>query len=81
MPGRTGEVSEIKGVNFTLENPLEREVNVPPRRASLPAQIAETLWVLSGRNDVEFISHYLPRAKDFSDDGVVWRAGYGPRLA
>lgn len=80
VPGRTGEVSEIKGVNFTLEKPLEREVGVPPRRASLAAQIAETLWVLSGRNDVEFISHYLPRAKDFSDDGVVWRAGYGPRL-
>lgn len=80
VPGRTGEVSEIKGVNFTLEKPLEREVSVPPRRASLVAQIAETLWVLSGRNDVEFISHYLPRAKEFSDDGVVWRAGYGPRL-
>lgn len=78
--GRTGEVTELKNVTFTLTHPLEREVTVPPRRAALAAQIAETLWVLSGRNDVEFISHYLPRAKDFSDDGVTWRAGYGPRL-
>jgi thymidylate synthase len=78
--GRTGDVTELKNVTFTLTRPLEREVTVPPRRASLAAQIAETLWVLSGRNDVEFISHYLPRAKDFSDDGVTWRAGYGPRL-
>ena len=78
--GRTGEVTELKNVHFTLTHPLEREVTVPPRRAALAAQIAETLWVLSGRNDVEFISHYLPRAKDFSDDGATWRAGYGPRL-
>lgn len=78
--GRTGDVTELKNVTFTLTQPLEREVTVPPRRAALAAQIAETLWVLSGRNDVEFISHYLPRAKDFSDDGKTWRAGYGPRL-
>lgn len=38
------------------------------------------MWVLSGRNDLEFLSHYLPRAVDFSDDKKTWRAAYGPRL-
>lgn len=53
---------------------------MPGRRANLAAQIAETMWVLAGRNDIEFLSHYLPRAADFSDDGKTWRGGYGPRI-
>lgn len=50
------------------------------RRANIFATIYETLWVLSGRTDVESLSYYLPNAKDFSDDGLTWRAGYGRRL-
>jgi thymidylate synthase len=66
--------------SWALANPLKREITVPGRGASLPAQIAETMWVLDGRNDVEWLSAYLPRAADFSDDGKTWRGGYGPRL-
>ena len=47
---------------------------------NIVATVAETVWVLAGRNDLEFLSAYLPRASDFSDDGFTWRAGYGPRL-
>ncbi len=64
----------------TLLEPWMRYPLLPQRRASLPAQIAETMWILSGRNDVKWLSHYLPRAPEFSDDGKVWRGGYGPRL-
>lgn len=77
---RVGRVKEIRHVQIELKEPWKREIIHPLRRASLPAQIAETIWVLSGRNDIEWLSHYLPRAADFSDDGVTWRAGYGPRL-
>lgn len=45
------------------------------------ATMAETLWVWAGRNDIERLLTWLPRAADSSDDGKVWRAGYGPRLA
>jgi thymidylate synthase len=38
------------------------------------------MWVLAGRNDIEWLSAYLPRAADFSDDGITWRAGYGRRI-
>lgn len=66
---------------LTLEHPLERCIVVPGRRNNVFAAIAETVWVLAGRNDLAFLSHYLPRAANFSDDaGVTWRAGYGPRL-
>ena len=63
-----------------ITHPQRRVLNIPYRNNDIAAQCAETLWVLAGRNDIEFLSRYLPRAKDFSDDGKTWRAGYGPRL-
>lgn len=64
----------------TLLEPWMRYPLLPQRRASLPAQIAETMWILAGRNDVKWLSNYLPRASEFSDDGKTWRGGYGPRI-
>ncbi|WOS67047.1 MULTISPECIES: thymidylate synthase [Sinorhizobium] len=63
-----------------LERPLERFLFLPGRLNDCFAQIAESIWILAGRNDIAWLSHYLPRAPDFSDDGKTWRAGYGPRL-
>lgn len=80
VESRAGNTRELTNVQITLQNPLHREILVPRRKASLRAQVAETMWVLAGRNDVEWLSRYLPRAADFSDDGETWRAGYGPRL-
>lgn len=77
---RNGRMKELGPVSITIEKPWLRYVSVAERKVSLPAQIAETMWVLSGRNDVEWLSHYLPRAKDFSDDGTTWSGGYGPSL-
>lgn len=80
VPSRVGATKELAPVHFTITDPLQREIVVQGRKANIAAQIAETMWVLSGRNDVDWLSAYLPRAADFSDDGKVWRAGYGPRL-
>ncbi|WP_127476120.1 thymidylate synthase [Microbacterium sulfonylureivorans] len=74
------ETRELRHVGVQIERPLERYVPVPSRRGDVFASIAETVWVLAGRNDVDFLSEYLPRAGEFSDDGRTWRAGYGPRL-
>lgn len=79
-PSRNGTIKELHGLTLTLDYPLRRYVTTPERKVSLPAQIVETMWVLSGRNDVKGIEAYLPRAKEFSDDGLHWRGGYGPRL-
>src|SRR5690625_4035412 len=64
----------------TLTEPRSRYMLLAVRKASLPAQIAATMWVLSGRDDVDWLSTYLPRAPQFSADGEVWRGAYGPRL-
>jgi len=77
---RAGRTHEMTHVGITLTQPWQREIVLPDRKASVAAQIVETMWVLSGRNDVEGLLPYLPRAADYSDDGKTWRSGYGPRL-
>lgn len=78
---RLGErTMELTHVGIRLDKPWQREIVHPDRKANVAAQIAETMWVLSGRNDIGWLSSYLPRAGDFSDDGRTWRSGYGPRL-
>lgn len=77
---RNGSAVEVLNAQIVLTEPFRREVLNPGRKANVFAQIAETMWVLSGRNDIEWLSAYLPRAKDYSDDGAVWRGAYGPRL-
>ncbi|MER9971348.1 thymidylate synthase [Mesorhizobium sp. M0060] len=71
---------EICNQVTVLERPLERFLFLPGRLNDCFAQIAESIWLIAGRNDIAWLSHYLPRAPDFSDDGKTWRAGYGPRL-
>lgn len=77
---RNGRVMEFLNTQITLTDPVRREVLNPGRGANVFAQIAETMWVLAGRNDITWLSPYLPRAIDYSDDGKTWRGGYGSRI-
>jgi len=77
---RNGRVKELLNTQIVLTDPTRREVLSLNRKANVFAQIAETLWVISGRNDIKWLGAYLPRAADYSDDEEVWRAGYGPRI-
>lgn len=77
---RNGRVVELLNTQVVLTDPTRREILTADRKANVFAQIAETCWVLAGRNDIGWLSAYLPRALDYSDDGETWRGGYGPRL-
>lgn len=78
---RVGPTIELVSQTIVIERPLERFVFAPGRNNNPFATIAESLWVLAGRNDLAYLTPYLKRAPDFSDDGgKTWRAGYGPRL-
>ena len=66
-------------VMFKITNPIAREVTIPERKWFKTLPYAESLWIASGRNDMAYILHYLPRMADFSDDGIYMRGGYGPR--
>lgn len=81
LDSRNGKVTELAMARVHFRNPNHNPYSTTPhRRASVKAQIAEVIWILSGRNDIKFIERYLPRAAEFSDDGQTWRGGYGPRL-
>jgi len=74
------EVLEIGPVVFTITKPQERIYILSGRKNNIFGTIAETLWVLKGLDDLKYLSFYLPRVYDFSDDGMSWRGAYGPRL-
>src|SRR5699024_2695029 len=80
VPSRNGETRELTMQHITIDQTTDPYITTPGRNVSLPAQIAETMWILAGRNDVEWLANYLPQAPRFSDDGKTWRGGYGPRL-
>lgn len=77
---RGAEVLELRNRVIEIERPTERCIILPRRNNNIFASIAETIWLLAGRGDLAFLTHYLPRAEEFSDDGNTWRAAYGPRL-
>lgn len=63
-----------------IKNPLSRIVEIPQRGWNYVLPYIESLWLASGRNDIEMVSKYVGKLNDFSDDNVTMRAGYGPRL-
>lgn len=71
---------ELRARLIEVSDIRSRHVVLPHRNNNVFASIAESMWVLAGRNDLSFLSAYLERAVDFSDDGLTWRAGYGLRL-
>lgn len=77
---RNGLADTLYARTYTILNPLERFTLLDSRKNNPIATLVETMWVLSGRNDISVIEPYLKRAKNYSDDGMTWRAGYGPRL-
>jgi thymidylate synthase len=66
-------------VTTVYHNPTERVMYHPARDANPFFHLAESLWMLGGRNDVDFVSRYVPRMKDYSDDGVTFHGAYGKR--
>lgn len=63
-----------------FSNPLARLITIKERKWNYVLPYVESLWLASGRNDMEMIGYYVKRMYDFSDDNISMRAGYGPRL-
>lgn len=86
---KTGEHVEVRGYNtwelrpaiFTISDPTDRTLLYPHRGNNPFASLFETIWVLGSEdNNIETLAKFIPRAKDYSDDGKTWRAGYPNRL-
>lgn len=63
----------------TYEKPTEKVLFNPKRDVPIPFLVYEALWMLAGRQDVAPLAYYLPKMREFSDDGKVFNAAYGYR--
>lgn len=78
---RGSPILEVIQHSFAISNPIQRVVIPVGRQSNTFAALAETMWVLGGRNDIEFLMPYMPKnAVRNSDDGKTWRGAYGPRI-
>ena len=76
---RNQKVKEL--LNYTYELPMnEPVVTHAGRNLNYPFMFAEAAWILSGRNDLEFILPYMKNYQQFSDDGFSLNGAYGPKL-
>ncbi len=81
LDSRNGGARPIYNAEMVLIDPRERHLDLIGRTSNIFQMIAETFWVCSGRGDVDgYLSYFLPRALDYSDDGKTWRGAYGPRI-
>lgn len=81
VPTRNGSAVSIYDVSMVLENPKSRHLSLIGRKNNIFSTFAETIWVLSGDNRIKpYLNFFLPRAPEYSDDGITWRGAYGERL-
>jgi len=79
-PSRNGPVRMFPGsVTTTYERPKERVIFFPERDANPFFHFMEGLWMISGRNDVEWIGNYSSNIVNYSDNGVTFHGAYGDR--
>lgn len=77
---RAGKVKQVDNpVTTVYECPLERVVFWPSRDANPFFHLFEGLWMLAGRNDVDWVARMNPRMREFSDDGRTLHGAYGHR--
>lgn len=79
-PSRNGPVkSLIVPVTTGYGSPRERVLLCPLRDANPFFHLFESLWMLGGSNDVEFLKRFNSTIQQFSDDGKTFHGAYGHR--
>lgn len=73
-------IKELTPVSFEFCNPLNRVTFLRGRTINPFFQLAESLWIISGRADVGFLDLFNKNMKNFSDDKVHFNAPYGERI-
>jgi len=86
---RNGRVRKVRGFDtlelspfvFTTDNPLNNVIENPIRKINKSFMIAEWLWMMSGRKDVDMVAFYNSNIAKFSDNGTSFNGAYGPRIS
>lgn len=66
-------------VTTIYTEPCERVLFSPERDANPFFHLMEALWMLAGRNDVQWITQFNSTFGQYSDDGKVFNGAYGHR--
>jgi thymidylate synthase len=78
---RGNKSSELIGVSYRLEHPVQRLVTLPSRKTNLVFNFAEALWYLSGSDRLSWIGYYASSIARYSADGkTLAGTAYGPRI-
>lgn len=79
-PSRNGDVLMFPYPVITeIRNPQERVLFWGLRDANPYFHLMESLWMLAGRNDVDFPAHFVKSFVNYSDDGIILDGAYGYR--
>lgn len=63
--------------NYLTSEPV---INATNRKIGYRFMAAEALYILEGRNDIDFLEQYVPGFSRFSDDGFFQAGAYGPKI-
>ena len=77
---RNGKAVELREpISIVYNKPCERVLFYPERDANPIFHFMESLWMLAGRNDVEWIAKFNKRMATYSDNGTHLQGAYGFR--
>ncbi len=73
------EAKELHGVLLEITDPRAR-LSRTEKKGTLFSCLGELLWCLAKTNDLGYISYYIKKYKEDSEDKLTIYGGYGPRL-
>ena len=68
---------ELSPISMTLTEPWKNILLNPNRKLNVAYAAAEFLWIIYGRDDVDYISRFNSKIADYSDDGKTFFGAYG----
>jgi thymidylate synthase len=80
VSSRIGDTREVLNFKTVIREPRRRCTVASGRNTNIFFHLAESFWVLAGRNDLAFITLFNSRFPKFSDDGITLHGAYGKRL-
>lgn len=81
ISSRAGRTLEVPAPVTTVYNEPWKRVLIDKERDANPFfHLMESMWILAGRKDVNFLCEFNKRMREYSDDGNEFNAPYGYRL-
>lgn len=72
-------ITLLEPLLLTVNTPEERVLTNETRNANPFFHVMEFVWMMSGSNDIKWISQFNKRMMEYSDDGITQHAAYGHR--